>query len=53
VWVETDEPCAVEVLGHRSHTWTVAGHHYALVELDRLEPGTETPYQVRLDGEVV
>jgi hypothetical protein len=53
VWVETDEPCTVEVLGHRSHTWTVAGHHYALVELHRLEPGTDTPYEVHLDGEVV
>ena len=31
VWVETDAPCTVEVLGHRERTWMVAGHHYALV----------------------
>jgi hypothetical protein len=51
VWLETDTPCAVEVLGTREHTWTVAGHHYALVVLTDLEPGTTTPYEVRLDGE--
>jgi hypothetical protein len=51
VWLETDQPCEVEVLGHREHTWTVAGHHYALVIIDDLEPGTITPYEVRLDGE--
>jgi PhoD-like phosphatase len=53
IWLEVDAPCEVEVLGHRDHTWTVEGHHYALVELDRIEPGTETNYDVRLDGEVV
>jgi hypothetical protein len=53
VWVETDEPCTVEVLGHRERTWTVSGHHYALVVVSGLEPGTATPYDVRLDGAVV
>ncbi len=53
IWVETDAPCTVEVLGHRGDTWEVAGHHYALVELDGLPPGTDTPYEVRLDDEVV
>jgi len=52
VWVETDEPCVVEVLGHRERTWTVAGHHYALVCIQGLRPGTSTAYDVRLDGEV-
>lgn len=55
VWVETDEPCDVTVaLGgdeHTEQTWTVAGHHYALVIVDGLEPGTSTPYEVRLGGE--
>ncbi len=51
IWVETDHPCEVEVLGARERTWTVAGHHYALVTVDGLEPGTSTPYDVRLDGE--
>ncbi|TNY38133.1 alkaline phosphatase D family protein [Thermomonospora catenispora] len=53
VWVETDRPCEVEVLGATARTFTVHGHHYALVEIDGLEPGSQTPYQVRLDGEVV
>ena len=51
IWVETDEPCTVEVLGSRERTWTVAGHHYALVTVDGLEPGSTTAYQVLLDGE--
>jgi len=53
VWVETDAPCVVEVLGAREHTWEMAGHHYALVLVDGLEPGTATPYTVSLDGEPV
>jgi hypothetical protein len=53
VWVETDSPCTVEVLGCSERTWTVAGHHYALVCVEGLEPGTSTPYDVRLDGHVV
>lgn len=53
VWVETDRPCEVEVLGRRADTWTVHGHHFALVVLDGLEPGTSTPYQVALDGTTV
>ncbi|MGB8381797.1 MAG: alkaline phosphatase family protein, partial [Dermatophilaceae bacterium] len=52
VWVETDGPADVEVLGFRERTWTVAGHHYAVVVVEGLEPGTSTPYEVRLDGEV-
>ena len=50
VWVETDAPCEVEVLGHRRRTFCVAGHHYALVHVRGLEPGSETEYEVRLDG---
>ena len=53
VWVETDRACVVEVLGHREPTFHVAGHHYALVCVSGLRPGTSTPYQVRLDGEQV
>jgi PhoD-like phosphatase len=52
VWVETDAACEVEVLGRRQPTFRVAGHHYALVFLEDLEPGSSTPYEVRLDGEV-
>jgi len=50
VWVETDRPCTVEVLGHRTRTWGVHGHHYALVVVEGLQPGSETPYTVDLDG---
>jgi hypothetical protein len=53
IWVETDRPCEVEVLGRRAATFEVAGHHYALVLVEGLEPGTSTPYEVRLDGEQV
>ena len=66
VWVETDAPCTVEVLGHepdagvrsggpegRSPTFHVEGHHYGLVLLEDLEPGTERAYEVHLDGERV
>jgi hypothetical protein len=52
VWVETDEPCDVEVLGCHEHTWTVAGHHYALVLVQGLQPASSTPYEVRLGGEL-
>ncbi len=53
VWVETDAPCEVQVLDCSTATFTVAGHHYALVLCDGLEPGTTTPYGVRLDGDQV
>jgi len=53
VWVETDGPCTVEVLGHREHTWQVGGHHYALVCVGGLESGSSTTYDVKLDGHVV
>lgn len=53
VWVETDSPCTVEVAGCSAHTFTVGGHHYALVVITGLEPATSTPYQVELDGERV
>ena len=51
VWVETDAACEVSVLGHSARTFNVAGHHYALVHVEGLEPGTTTAYQVALDGE--
>ncbi|MFC9881748.1 alkaline phosphatase D family protein [Streptomyces libani] len=56
VWVETDRPCVVHVrcddgAAGAQHTWQVAGHHYALVPVTGLTPGTETPYQVLLDDE--
>ncbi len=50
IWVETDAPCEVAVLGRTASTFTVAGHHYALVVIDGLEPGSTLPYEVHLDG---
>jgi DNA-binding transcriptional regulator YhcF (GntR family) len=49
VWVETDRPCTVDVLGRTARTFCVGGHHYALVVVEDLEPGSTTPYEVRLD----
>jgi hypothetical protein len=51
VWVETDAPCTVEILGCEQHTFHVSGHHYALVHVSGLEPGTTNEYEVRLDGQ--
>jgi PhoD-like phosphatase len=51
VWVESSEACEVEVLGHRERTFGVAGHHYALVRIEGLEPGGFYEYEVALDGE--
>ena len=53
LWVETERPCEVEVLGCRAATFHVERHHYALVHVEGLEPGSETPYEVSLDGERV
>ncbi|MCU1667461.1 MAG: uncharacterized protein JWP40_388 [Blastococcus sp.] len=50
VWVEADRACDVEVLGSRARTFSVGGHHYALVVIEDLEPGSTTPYDVHLDG---
>jgi hypothetical protein len=50
VWVETDAACEVEVLGHRSGTFEIEGHHYALVMITGLEPGETYEYEVSLDG---
>jgi hypothetical protein len=51
VWVETSAPCEVEIRGHRSRTFTMEGHHYALVVIQGLEPGETYEYEVHLDGE--
>ena len=53
VWLETDAPTTVEVLGHRAATFQVFGHHYALVVIEDLTPGSVNPYEVKLEGSVV
>jgi hypothetical protein len=52
IWVETDGPCEVDVLGRTERTFCVNDHHYALVPVVGLEPGGTYPYEVRLDGDV-
>ena len=57
VWVETRDAVRVTVrAADRSwdaRTFRVHDHHYALVEVHGLEPGTIAPYTVELDGEQV
>ncbi|MET0828861.1 MAG: alkaline phosphatase D family protein [Microbacterium sp.] len=57
VWVETDADADVSVsVGERewrSRTFAVHGHHYALVEIDDLDPGSELPYEVRVNAVLV
>ncbi|MCW2827092.1 MAG: glycoside hydrolase, partial [Marmoricola sp.] len=52
VWAETSGTDVVTVsVGDRTwsaRTFAVHGHHYALVELDGLGPGTVSPYTVAL-----
>lgn len=57
VWVETAGAGTVTVTaGDRTaeaRTFRVHDHHYALLCVDGLEPGTKTPYTVSVDGEQV
>ncbi|WP_341923848.1 alkaline phosphatase D family protein [Nocardioides psychrotolerans] len=57
VWVETASASTVTVTaGEHSgsaRTFCVHDHHYALVCVDGLEPGSKTPYTVSIDGEQV
>ncbi|MEU8666114.1 alkaline phosphatase D family protein [Streptomyces anulatus] len=51
VWVEASRPCTVEVrcadgASGTSPTFSVAGHHYALVVVTGLTPGSTTAYEV-------
>ncbi|WP_440580418.1 alkaline phosphatase D family protein [Streptomyces sp. PT19] len=55
VWVESDRPCTAEVrcadgASGKTRTFRIAGHHYALVAVSGLTPGTATEYEVLLDG---
>ncbi|WP_070011739.1 alkaline phosphatase D family protein [Streptomyces abyssalis] len=59
IWIETDGPAEAEVrcdsgtAGGTARTWQIAGHHYALITVVGLEPGTETAYRLLLDGSEV
>ena len=45
-WLETSASCEVEILGRRTSTFAVEGHHYALLLVEELDPGSVTPYEV-------
>ena len=51
VWVEADAKCEAEILGRRASSFHVSGHHYAIVAITGLEPGSAHDYEVLLDGE--
>jgi hypothetical protein len=55
VWVETRDAGSVVVRAldrsWEAKTFRVHGHHYALVEVDDLEPGTVARYTVEVDGQ--
>ena len=55
VWVETDtarEVCVmVDGSAHRARTFSVEDHHYGLVRISGLRPGSSYEYSVQLDGE--
>jgi len=53
VWVQTERAATVSVLGCSARTFEVAGHHYALVPVTGLEPGSRVAYEVKVDGERV
>ncbi|MEU8505095.1 alkaline phosphatase D family protein [Streptomyces brevispora] len=58
VWVEADRPCTAVVrcadgASGSSRTFAVAGHHYALVVVTGLTPGSTTAYEVLLDDRPV
>jgi hypothetical protein len=57
VWVETRDTATVTLTAFdrqwSTPTFAVHGHHYALLLLDDLEPGSSSEYQVAIDGEVV
>ena len=53
VWVETAAAATVTVTAGahsgRARTFAANGHHYALVEVDGLTPGSRTAYEVTVD----
>ena len=54
VWVEVSAPCRVTIRAgsdeFSERSWGVHGHHFAVLHLRDLAEGTETPYEVDLDG---
>ena len=50
IFLETDSCAQVEINGAVTSTFEVGGHHYALVMLENLHPGSITEYSVSLNG---
>ena len=54
IWLEAAAACTVTVragdLTTIERTFQVAGHHYAIVVVTGLEPGSSTEYSIELDG---
>jgi hypothetical protein len=54
IWVETTAACDVEIragdVAGQAPTFSVAGHHYAVVVITGLPTASSTPYEVRIDG---
>src|SRR5918911_1424574 len=57
VWLETSSPCEVQAsvgnFSYRTPTFRVGDHHYALVRITDLEPGSSYEYEVTLDDKKV
>jgi hypothetical protein len=57
IWVETRDHARVVVHADgrswEAGTFAVHDHHYALVEVEGLQPGTVAPYTVEIDGTTV
>ena len=51
IFLETDTAASVEINGTVTSTFEVAGHHYALVIIEGLQPDSVTPYSVLVDGQ--
>ncbi len=57
IWVEVSDAATVTVTAGdhvaTARTFSAHGHHYALVELTGLEPGSHAPYTVDVGGETL
>ena len=57
IWVETENAATVTLRAGEHHaeapTFRAHGHHYALVCVEGLEPGSRTAYTVEIDGQQV
>ncbi|HLN77208.1 MAG TPA: alkaline phosphatase D family protein [Nocardioidaceae bacterium] len=57
IWVETAHAATVVVhaagRSWSARTFAAHGHHYALVEVEGLEPGSKNPYRVEIGGTTV